>query len=49
MSDDGSISIQPNLGIGIALAGFKLDYALTNIGDKTQGMFSNVFALHYSF
>ena len=42
---DGTVSkiIQPNLGLGIKLGRLSIDYALTNIGQKT--LYSNVFSL----
>ena len=36
--------VQPNIGLGIQLKSFAIDYALTNIGQNT-GLLSNVFSL----
>jgi hypothetical protein len=36
---------QPNFGIGIKLNTITLDYALTDIGDQSVALFSNVFSL----
>ncbi len=36
---------QPNFGIGIKLKTITLDYALTDIGDQSVALFSNVFSL----
>lgn len=36
---------QPNVGVGLRLGRFHLDYALTNIGDISEGLYSNVFSL----
>lgn len=42
-------TFQPNLGLGIHYKGFRLDYALTDIGDQSIARYSNVFSLSYSF
>ncbi len=44
---DGSDSIgfQPNLGVGFKYKGVKVDYALTDIGDQSAALYSNVFSL----
>jgi hypothetical protein len=42
-------SFQPNLGIGLKLRNFTVDYALTDIGDQSIALYSNVFSLKYSF
>ena len=39
-----STVLQPNMGLGIKLKSFSIDYALTNIG-QTTGLLSNVFSL----
>lgn len=48
---DGNIdhSIQPNLGLGISFRKLSIDYALTDIGDQTIALYSNVFTIRYSF
>jgi hypothetical protein len=38
-------SVQPNIGLGIKYRIFTLDYALTNAGDVSDGLYSNVFSL----
>jgi hypothetical protein len=38
-------SFMPNMGVGIKFKAFTLDYALTNIGDQSIGLYSNVFSL----
>lgn len=38
-------SFQPNFGIGIKLNNISLDYALTDIGDQSAALYSNVFSL----
>lgn len=41
------ISLQPNIGIGLKLGNFYLDYALTDIGDQSDALYSNVFSLRF--
>jgi len=44
---DGSDSVgfQPNIGIGFKYKGIQIDYALTDIGDQSAALYSNVFSL----
>lgn len=42
-------TFQPNLGLGIKYKNFRLDYALTDVGDQSIAKYSNVFSLSYSF
>ncbi|MCT4604290.1 MAG: PorV/PorQ family protein [Marinifilum sp.] len=44
-----SWAFQPNLGLGINYKNFRLDYALTDVGDQSIARYSNVFSLAYSF
>jgi hypothetical protein len=37
--------VQPNVGLGLNLGRFHLDYALSNIGDLSEGLYSNIFSL----
>ncbi len=41
----GEIDFTPSLGAGIRLGAFQVDYAMTHIGDRTEGMFSNILSL----
>lgn len=41
------VSIQPNLGIGLRLGNFYLDYAITNIGNVSNTLYSNIFSLKF--
>ncbi len=43
-----STSFQPNFGIGLKLGNFTIDYALTDIGDQSESLYSNVFSLKVS-
>ncbi len=47
--DKKSMTFQPNFGIGIQFKGISIDYALTDIGDQSIALYSNVFSLRYSF
>ena len=44
---DGSESLgfQPNIGVGFKYKGVQVDYALTDIGDQSAALYSNVFSL----
>lgn len=39
------VSFQPNIGIGFHYKGISIDYALTDIGDQSAALYSNVFSL----
>lgn len=48
LSDDASKYIttyQPNFGVGVKYKIFTLDYALTDIGDRSIALYSNIFSL----
>lgn len=38
---------QPNLGIGLKIKGLTIDYALTDVGDRSVALYSNVFSLTF--
>lgn len=40
-----SISFQPNIGVGFKYKGIEIDYALTDIGDASAALYSNIFSL----
>ncbi|MFC2150940.1 PorV/PorQ family protein [Bacteroidota bacterium] len=44
-----SMTFQPNFGIGIQFKGVSIDYALTDIGDQSIALYSNIFSIKYSF
>ncbi len=44
-----SISVQPNFGIGVRIKNVQIDYALTDIGDVSESLYSHVFSLKASF
>ncbi len=41
-------SFQPNMGLGIKIKNLAIDYALTDIGDQSIALYSNVFSIRYS-
>ena len=43
------ITYQPNFGIGIKFKGISLDYALSDIGDQSEALYSNIFSLRFDF
>ena len=47
--DKDILNIQPSIGLGVNIFNFKLDYALTDIGDQSIALYSNVFSLSYGF
>jgi hypothetical protein len=44
-----SFDFQPALGLGVRLKNFVIDYALTDPGNQSIALYSNVFSLAYSF
>ncbi|HRG37899.1 MAG TPA: PorV/PorQ family protein [Bacteroidia bacterium] len=40
-------TIQPNIGVGIHVKSFYLDYALTDIGDQSVALYSHVFTVKF--
>lgn len=48
LNNKTTYSIQPNVGIGLHFKGVSLDYALTDIGDASVALYSNVFSLRFN-
>ncbi len=44
-----NISLQPNLGLGFKYRGISIDYALTDIGNASDALYSNIFSLKFDF
>lgn len=44
---DGSkkVNFQPNIGLGFKYKGIQVDYALTDLGDQSAALYSNIFSL----
>ncbi|MDT8346332.1 MAG: PorV/PorQ family protein [Flavobacteriaceae bacterium] len=40
-----SLNVQPNFGLGFRYKGVQIDYALTDIGDQSVALYSNIFSL----
>jgi hypothetical protein len=40
-----SLTVQPNIGVGIKIKSVTIDYALTNLGDLSGSLYSHVFSL----
>lgn len=47
IKDKRSLSVQPNIGLGLKIKSVALDYALTNIGESNGALISNVFSLRF--
>lgn len=47
---DGSKNwmMQPNFGIGVIIKGIQIDYALTDVFDSSDALFSNIFSLTFA-
>jgi len=43
--DGTQMGFQPNFGVGFKYKGIQIDYALTDIGDQSLALYSNVFSL----
>ena len=39
------MSFQPNIGLGFQYKGISVDYALTDLGNQSSALYSNVFSL----
>ncbi len=46
LDGNDSIAFQPNIGIGFKYKGISVDYALTDIGDSSAALYSNIFSLN---
>jgi hypothetical protein len=44
-----SLNFQPNIGLGFKYRGIEVDYALTDIGDQSIALYSNIFSLKLDF
>ena len=49
INNDEQMKFQPNFGIGIDVWSFKLDYSLTDLGNNSSALYSNIFSFKYSF
>ena len=46
-SGEKNLSFQPNFGIGFNLSNFEISYALTDIGDQSTALYSNIFSIKF--
>lgn len=49
IDDSKKLSFQPNIGLGFKYKGIEIDYALTDIGNQSTALYSNVFSLKVDF
>ncbi|MCH2198209.1 MAG: PorV/PorQ family protein [Flavobacteriales bacterium] len=45
ITDERLLTFQPNIGIGLRIKRVYIDYALTDIGDQSTNLYSNIFSL----
>ena len=45
IDDSKKLSFQPNIGVGFKYKGIQVDYALTDLGDQSAALYSNIFSL----
>jgi len=45
ISGTDKLSFQPNIGLGFKYKGIQIDYALTDIGNQSVALYSNIFSL----
>lgn len=47
ISDQRTFTVQPNIGLGLKIKSVSIDYALTDIGDNSVALYSNIFSLKF--
>ena len=45
LDGNNSLGFQPNIGIGFKYKGIQVDYALTDLGDQSAALYSNIFSI----
>ena len=45
LDNSQNLTFQPNIGLGFRYRGVQVDYALTDIGDQSAALYSNIFSL----
>lgn len=48
-NNEDYISLKPNIGLGVNFENLRIDYALTNLGGQSSGMYSNLFSIIINF
>jgi hypothetical protein len=43
--DSKSLNVQPNIGLGLNIKNFHIDYAFTDIGDASIALYSHVISV----
>jgi hypothetical protein len=43
-----SFTLQPNIGVGLRIKQLQLDYALSDVGNLSDVLYSNVFSLRFN-
>lgn len=46
LDGNDQVAFQPNIGVGFKYKGIAIDYALTDIGDSSAALYSNIFSLN---
>lgn len=41
-----SMTMQPNFGLGVAIKQVRIDYALTNVGEVSEALYSHIFSIN---
>lgn len=49
IDESEKLILQPNIGVGIQFKGLSVDYALTNLGNASGLIYSNIFSLRFGF
>ena len=49
IDNSNKLSFQPNIGLGFKYKGIQVDYALTDLGDQSAALYSNIFSLKVDF
>lgn len=45
LDNSEKVGFQPNIGLGFKYKGIQIDYALTDLGDQSTALYSNIFSL----
>lgn len=49
IDNSNKLSFQPNFGVGFKYRGIQVDYALTDLGNQSAALYSNIFSLKVDF
>ena len=45
LDNSEKVGFQPNIGLGFKYKGIQIDYALTDLGDQSTALYSNIFSI----